>query len=75
MIKLYFIPNYGNEEVIREVMKKHHIKVVGKSYASGFMGCDTPNILNIDTTEEIIIPIIKSNKFPDEIWDIRASQL
>jgi hypothetical protein len=50
--EIELIPNYGNEEIIIETVKSMGIATSGKTRDSGFIGCDTPVILDIVCTEE-----------------------
>lgn len=71
MVKLYFIPNYGNEKEIRRIFEVNNLKIVGEAYHSGLCGCDSPYILNIEAEIKNVIKVVKQNKFPDTIFSIR----
>lgn len=47
------IPNYGNDDIIvKKVMDDPDIRSNGKTYDSGFIGCDVPVNLDIECTSE-----------------------
>jgi len=50
--EISLIPNYGNEKIIIETVKKMGIKSTGKTRESGFAGCDVPVILDIECDSE-----------------------
>ncbi len=49
--EISLIPNYGNEEIIINTVKKMGIRSSGQTRPSGFIGCDVPVILDIECSE------------------------
>lgn len=68
MCKLYYVPNYGNEKFIIDVLDKESIKPTKSGLRSGLGGCDSPDVMIFNEDRGTINQILSKHNTPDTWW-------